>query len=264
MKYGDWTLGQTEALLNIVGGAEVARAVLKNESRLIVDHNARKIFATPQEQVKSLLTINEQVWKDRSITEAAIKALGDPPEVVDSYERQHHLWCRVLLSETGNVYKTLKRNRAACLFVHGRNNMWQEDQLVLTSKTVRQRQGAMPRPVGLRWATAELGRCHRGRQVQEAWKNLDASGYMGMGQELPLIAALHPRWATSISDKTIPCVYAPDLEVCFDSCVEGEVYYKVLALGFSYNYGGVLLNAAGELCKDPGAGAGYFNPQESK
>ncbi len=35
-KYSDWTLGQIEALINAVGGDEAARAVLRNESKLIV------------------------------------------------------------------------------------------------------------------------------------------------------------------------------------------------------------------------------------
>lgn len=36
-KYDGWTLGETEALLNVVGGVEVARAVLRGERKLIVE-----------------------------------------------------------------------------------------------------------------------------------------------------------------------------------------------------------------------------------
>lgn len=35
-KYDGWTFGETEALLNIVGGTDVARAVLRGERRLVV------------------------------------------------------------------------------------------------------------------------------------------------------------------------------------------------------------------------------------
>ena len=36
---------------------------------------------------------------------------------------------------------------------------------------------------------------------------------MGIGQELPGIAAMHPHWARAMNGGTIPFVDAPDLEV---------------------------------------------------
>lgn len=36
-KYGDWTLGETEAIINIIGGIDIARAVLRGERKLIVE-----------------------------------------------------------------------------------------------------------------------------------------------------------------------------------------------------------------------------------
>lgn len=40
-KYSDWTRGEDEALLNIIGGADVARDVLRGEYRLIVEPTPR-------------------------------------------------------------------------------------------------------------------------------------------------------------------------------------------------------------------------------
>ncbi|MDO8509517.1 MAG: hypothetical protein Q7S24_00035 [bacterium] len=41
-KYDDWKRGEDEALLNIVGGLEVARAILRGEYRLIVEQVVRQ------------------------------------------------------------------------------------------------------------------------------------------------------------------------------------------------------------------------------
>jgi hypothetical protein len=41
-KYGDWTHGETEALLNIIGGVDVARAVLRDERKLTVEEIVRQ------------------------------------------------------------------------------------------------------------------------------------------------------------------------------------------------------------------------------
>ena len=42
-KYGDWTRGEDEALLNIIGGTGVARAVLRNEKRIRVEDIVAKL-----------------------------------------------------------------------------------------------------------------------------------------------------------------------------------------------------------------------------
>lgn len=179
---------------------EVAFAILK-----------RGLFTLPEEQVKRLLEINEQVWKDPGITKAAIRAAGDPPECPPSDE--HGLYCVTLFHETGDALTTFMRNWAACVFVHGEYNTFKWDGLVFTPKGVKPRAGAKPRPAGLRWALAELGRLYKGTCVRDVWHDLDAKSVMGVGQELPAIAALHPRWATSTNGRTIPFVEAPDLEV---------------------------------------------------
>lgn len=187
--------------------AEIVAAILKY-----------RLFATPEEQIQRLLEINEHVWKDRSITEQAIRALGDPPSSPSSDEQS--LNCVVLLSETGDALKTFERNRQALVHVHGQEGTWIWDRLAFTSEGIRPRQGAQPRPVGLRWSVAELGRTFRKTAVKDTRPDLDANGIMGMGQELLLIGALHPRWAKAMNGTTIPFVDAPDLEV--SPYTEGE------------------------------------------
>lgn len=46
-KYNNWTLGETEALLNIVGGSEIARAVFRGERKLTVEEIVRQQPASP-------------------------------------------------------------------------------------------------------------------------------------------------------------------------------------------------------------------------
>lgn len=44
MKYGNWTLGQTEALLNLLGGEDEALAVLRGEKTLCIEAPGIKLF----------------------------------------------------------------------------------------------------------------------------------------------------------------------------------------------------------------------------
>ncbi|MFA6042071.1 MAG: hypothetical protein WCV85_02050 [Patescibacteria group bacterium] len=190
-----------------------------------------RLFATPEEQMTSLLRINEQVWKDPTITMAAMKAIGDPPPcpMLDEI----HLYCVVLLSETGDPIRTFARNWAACEFVHS-GNTWKYDGLVFTPQIVRVREKAIPRPVGLRWAIAELGRTYLyDDKIPDVLAELDRTQTMVMGQELPLIAALHPKWVTQMNTTDIPPVFAPDLEVS----LIGESHYDHRPLLFFRNRG---------------------------
>ena len=41
-KYNDWTRGEGEALLNIIGGTDIARAVLRGERKLVVEQVAQQ------------------------------------------------------------------------------------------------------------------------------------------------------------------------------------------------------------------------------
>lgn len=169
------------------------------------------MFTSPEEQARHLLEINERLWRDPAITTKAITTLGDPPNCPPSNDSRPY--CVVLLCETGDALETLVRNWTACVYVLGESRTWKWDGLLLTPEGVKPRQAAKPRPAGLRWAVAELGRAYQGMRVRDARVALGTAGLMGMGQELPLIAALHPRWATSMNGETIPFVDAPDLEV---------------------------------------------------
>ncbi len=51
-KYGEWTLGQIEALINAVGGDEIARAVLRGERKLTVNEIVLQSFLTPAGTIK--------------------------------------------------------------------------------------------------------------------------------------------------------------------------------------------------------------------
>lgn len=55
-KYNDWTRGEDEALLNVVGGVDVARAVLRGERKLVVE-------AAPKLQAPTRPPLVGKVWK---------------------------------------------------------------------------------------------------------------------------------------------------------------------------------------------------------
>jgi len=163
---------------------------------------------------------SEALPSSLAITPEAIVALGGPPKCPAWDE--HHLYAVVLLYETGDALTTFQRNWEACVHIFGEELSWKWNGLVMTPKGVRPREGAKPRKPGLRWAVAELGRAYQGITVRDARVAQSAEESAGMGQELPLIAALHPRWATSLNGKTIPFVDAPDLEIAPDG--EGKFY----------------------------------------
>jgi hypothetical protein len=208
-----------------------------------------RLFSSPEEQVKHLLEINESLWHDPAITAEAIAALGNPPAAPSS--DGHHPHCVVLLYETGDALTTFQRNWEACVHVFGESKTWKWDGLVLSPKGVRPREKAKPRPAGLRWVVAELGRAYQGISVRDARVAQSAEESVGMGQELPLIAALHPRWATSMNGETIPFVDAPDLEVAprgesrfdcapclFFNSASGKVYLDARGVGNPSRYYG--------------------------
>ena len=170
-----------------------------------------RLFTPPEEQIKKLLEINEAVWKDKAITEAAIRGLGNPPECPISDETG--LYCVGLFYETGDAVKTFQNNWDACVHVFGKMGTWKWGGVIFTPKGVRQRHGAKVRSKGLRWAVLELGRKFQRQSVEKVRPQLDADSIMGMGQELPLVAALHPHWAKAMNGNDIPFVDAPDLDI---------------------------------------------------
>jgi hypothetical protein len=197
-----------------------------------------RLFTSPEEQVKRLLEVNAALWRDPAITAEAIAALGSPPIAPASDER--HLYAVVLLYETGDALRTFEQNWEACVHVFGEERTWKWDGLLFTPKGVRPRENTKPRKPGLRWAVAELGRAYQGACVSDVRPQIAKQKTMGMGQELPLIAALHPRWATSMNGETIPFVDAPDLEVAPDD--EGA-FSCAPYLCFDRDYGKVRLYA---------------------
>jgi len=166
------------------------------------------LFTPSRGQIERLLEINEVLWKDLAITEQAIHELGDPPRCPSSDEEG--LYCLNLLYETGNALVTFQRNWLACRLVLSLPRTWKWDGLLFTPQGVRLRDNAMFRRPGLRWQIAELGRQFKCQCVRDVRPKLHV---MGMGQELPLIAVLHPKWAVSMNADDIPYVDAPDLEV---------------------------------------------------
>jgi hypothetical protein len=234
----------------------------------------RRLFATPEEQIARLLEINEAVWKDEGVTRDAISALGNPPPFPDSDDR--HLWCAVLLHETGDVFRTFQRNWQACVYVHG-EHATKKDNLLVACTHVRNAKDAVPRKPGLRWELCELGRTFR-YSTRNFPRNRDAegpffsceerdprAGFDGqkrrcVGQEGPLIAALHPRWAKAMNGTTIPFLEFLDLELQWGSNCTG-VYWTEPVLGFDRKSQDLVLKIVvlHSGCNNPGFGPGVFS-----
>jgi hypothetical protein len=179
--------------------ADVYAAILKH-----------RLFTSPEDQITRLLEINEHVWKDPSVTEEAIRAIGSPPELPVSDE--HHLRCITLLYETGDVAQTFERNWLACQYKN-EDKVLRVDYFQIRQTRIRYRPGVRARKVGFRWAVCELGREFKGRSVNRAFERMFTDQTMGIGQELPLIAALHPKWVLHMDGNKIPFVVAPDIQV---------------------------------------------------
>ena len=222
--------------------AEIVAAILKY-----------RLFATPEQQIETLLRINEAVWKDRSINMKAPRRLGDAPVCPPSDEQ--NLNCIVLLRETGDAVRTFEDNWKALRHVHGENGSWVWGGIVFIADGVKLRVGAIARPKGLRWAIAELGRERQNQKVADVRPDLDQKKIMGMGQELPLIGALHPKWARAMNGEDIPFVDAPDLEVR-PSAVAHESFSNAPSLDFSRATGEVELSANDVGARPPLSGSG--------
>lgn len=70
-KYGDWTRGETEALLNIVGGTDIARAVLRGERKLTVEEIVRQQPPAKPSLVGTLVKkLVVKPYKAKSLAEA--------------------------------------------------------------------------------------------------------------------------------------------------------------------------------------------------
>lgn len=197
------------------------------------------MFTSPEDQILRMLEVNEAVWKDTAITEEAVKEAGEPLDCPASDETG--LYCVGLFSETGDVLKTFQRNWQAAAYVLSEDKTWKWDGLLFTPEGVQRRPNAQKRPTGLRWAVCELGRAHQDKCVKDARSELDKAGIMGMGQELPFVAALHPNWAVTMNGQDIPYVDAPDLQVA--PAARGE-FYCTPYLSFFRGNGEVRLDAS--------------------
>ncbi|MBI2552309.1 hypothetical protein HYW17_03375 [Candidatus Uhrbacteria bacterium] len=69
-KYDGWTLGETEALLNVVGGVDVARAVLRGERTLTINQIARPEQPKPPLAGKVVKTIIVPAYTAEDFAEA--------------------------------------------------------------------------------------------------------------------------------------------------------------------------------------------------
>lgn len=220
-----------------------------------------RLFTPPEEQVKVLLMINEAVWKDAAITETAIRTLGDPSELDCPASDEQGLYCLTLLNETGDPCATFERNWQALYHAHnGDVGTWKWSGLVFSPEGVKARDGARPRPVGLRWQVCELGRPFMNQSVKEVRPQLDRGQLMGMGQELPAIGAMHPKWAVSMNGETIPFVDAPDLDVAPSA---GGRFSDAPYLSFGRGSSRVFLFASRVGGRDPGYGSGSLRQYRS-
>ncbi len=75
MKYGNWTLGQTEALINAVGGLEIAMRLISGVAKVVIETVKRLIKTGDTDEILAMegLVITEEFLRDR----CNIKFLGD-------------------------------------------------------------------------------------------------------------------------------------------------------------------------------------------
>jgi hypothetical protein len=210
LRFGDLT--QALRLLKSKGVVPDDIAALNSNTALLDDIAAtflkHRLFSTPEEQIRRMLHINTNMWHNPNITRDTIQALGRPSECPTSDE--NGLYCVTLLYETGNTVETLRQNWEAFVYIHGAEGVWKSDSLMFDNDHMRLREGAKQRPKGLRWAIVELGRAFRDRHVESVRSTIEV---MGMGQELLLVAAMHPHWAKAMDGNEIPFIDVPDLEV---------------------------------------------------
>lgn len=153
----------------------------------------RHLLTPASEQREKLLYFNETVWKDRSVNPHAITDAGEPPR--DLALRLDSISAPVLLRETGDPVRTMRENWKALASVHGDGGVELCDGIVLDAKHIRVRPGAIKRRQGIRWAVVELGGFWGFVSFETVKERLQDRGLMAVGQELPLIAAMHPLWA---------------------------------------------------------------------
>jgi len=221
-------------------------------SRGVADFlKAQRMFSTPAEQVEAILRINEQVWKDKSINPTAIRRLCGLPDC--SVADAKSLPCAMLVYQTGNWMQTLKRNLAACCLVHGADKVRVDKEIVLSFHGVRLRPGFRSRQRGLQWVIVDLGRKFQKLTASSAQAEISLLGCMDLGLELPLIAALHPRWATLINGKALPALCASGIEIAPNG--QGDFTHNLL---LDFHDQTIEFSALDSSDSYPGCGVGYI------
>lgn len=81
-KYGDWTRGEDEALLNILGGTEVARNILRGVVKVVTEvvnfiTNTFKVVVNHTKTLADLIAEGKYDWVNENITQANFPIVGD-------------------------------------------------------------------------------------------------------------------------------------------------------------------------------------------
>ena len=74
-KYGDWTRGEEEALLNILGGVEIARNILKGVAKVVIEVISHLVGTSKQivnydRSIKDSVKAGKYDWTNDNITDA--------------------------------------------------------------------------------------------------------------------------------------------------------------------------------------------------
>ncbi len=175
------------------------------------------MFTSPLDQRETFLRLNREVWHDPLITREAIDALGEVPDC-PIVSTGCYLFCLTLVFETGSTSETFRRNWQACQHIHDGNILFGRHQatsrldwLHFGASQVRPSFNARARKGGFRWIVCELGRLYQNHSAVEVRAELLAKKRWGVGSELPLIAALHPKWVQAMDGENVPFLAAPDL-----------------------------------------------------
>lgn len=206
-----------------------------------------RLFTSPKDQINRLLDINAAVWHDPDITQTSIidslRMAQNHNDVDYRFNRRHNdhevaapewpashgngLYAVTLVYDTGDVRDTFIRNLQAFAFAKtgGDKALLEKAMRVIHSelqyfRDIRLCRTAIPRMRGARWVVCELGRTLLNFSAEIARQILHQCKLMGIGPELPLIAAMHPKWALAMNGKDIPFLIGSDLEYYSGSDLE--------------------------------------------
>jgi len=178
------------------------------------------LFIPPHEQWRFYERLNEAVWQDPCLSKEAVwNKAGGPvwgdesppgqriklPQVPMIHESG--IYCATLVFDFADPRKTLDYYLRACehvfadAFKLSSEHFVVEDKIADDAKFVfasgREPKATDPDQPRFRWLVTELGRSSRGGECLVKPTN-------GVGLELLLIAAMHPRWAVSLGQDITP------------------------------------------------------------